>query len=1353
MELTVVHKEVENNITRRLAEVGLHGLDKEEVRQAWKTGLLTNDQVKDYISYRKHPVLYHIKNIFKGAGWGATKAVKETGKNFEEATKWAESVYQDLQERFGGGEIKQVDTIDRAEKALEPTTTAGKIVGSLTQFLLPFIAFRKTPSVNAVTESIGNPVLKEAAASQVASSLTTASAIDPHDERLTNMLSDAGLNWAWIEYLKADHNDSKAEAKFKALVEDAFLGLGFEGVGRGVFKLLKGVKTGFQKTLRYFPEKAAEVENQLIKYEIPRLKDIEEIKNTPLKPQQPERELWIASREQTADLLKEAKKQERLYKDIVGESFEDHDDYIFRVVYEEDIKGDYLKPNPTNPHEYKGQKIIASHWTTSLEDALDIAKYKKTEGRTLKLLALHKDNLPDELLIQNSTDKGFLNKAWLAIPQDIPTDKIKTLDLTVDEKRGIVELKGGFNEARRILDNRGLKGGEGEGIPEGHGDKDTRGDIQKPDTTDKQPDTRTEGGSKSNPDKEVDGGTGVQKYKPVINRSESDYRKIAIEFLQYLKDPEAKIPETTYKGKTFFNFSKFEKPEDAVKTFNYIAEEIKPDVDKLVGGVERWSDVDSVARRLGMDVVQMKEVFENTKDLSKFVRAAGLFLNQYDQYLRELADKATTVEQELEFIKELTKFSEVTALMKGIQTNITRAFGIQRMVKEGTLDAFNKIDLDALKTTKTHKQIKKLIKTFRELKDPDERAIFARQVHQNGFMAGLIELVQTSLLSAVSAPVRNIIGSSLALLQEHTTKNLALVAHGLTEQDKRYLQAAKAAWFGLMQGLQDALYIPVGRSREKQWGKVWRAFRYGEPITDAVEKIESRNQGAIPNWLGGGVLRFVGYRLITVGDEFIKSLAYRSSLYSNAYLEGIEQGLTGEKLAKFVSQMIANPTTDLHIKSLKLGRTATFSNNLTGLPEAVNKWLNGYSGTGGMLVKATILPFFKVTVNIPKYVLQRSPVTLIEGLPYGANKALRKVGLMSREYIPKTKFWQDFSKGGLRRKEALTRVALGSAIMGLGAWLAAQKRLTGSAPKDSRQAWRQGGLPEQSIRLKDGWWIEHRGTDPVSMMLGLGASIYNLTERWALMKEGQIDEDINEFITHAAVLISEEFINKTYAKSVSEWFRAFTDADRVNWKKMFIRESQKFIPAGGLLRHIQTNTDEHIRVIKEWGDVLWSRLNSDKVEPARNMLSEPVVNPERFLETYRIQKPSNDPADKAILENNVNLKPLEDYIMFKGQKIELTAKEWGKINDIVVKLGLRDTLRKVVTDKSFKAIGDWETRREIITNIISSYRRAAKLLFLSKDKTKLNEAKAKLTEKALAIAGVKSLRNPEALIYGYETLY
>jgi hypothetical protein len=187
--------------------------------------------------------------VAKDVGYGIIEApgqivggVYEAGRNvltaIDDLAWWlndnvADLTIGDSRARAKEGDRENIFTM-APEFALDPTTTTGAGIRSVTQFVTGFIpAVRAARTINVTTR------LGRVAQIEGAGAVAAALVFDPHEERLANLIQSVpAIQNPITEYLAADPDDTAMEGRFKNAIE----GLGFGVLAEGVVLGVRAIK-------------------------------------------------------------------------------------------------------------------------------------------------------------------------------------------------------------------------------------------------------------------------------------------------------------------------------------------------------------------------------------------------------------------------------------------------------------------------------------------------------------------------------------------------------------------------------------------------------------------------------------------------------------------------------------------------------------------------------------------------------------------------------------------------------------------------------------------------------------------------------------------------------------------------------------------------------------------------------------------------------------------------------------------------------------------------------------------------------------------------------------------------------
>ena len=269
----------------------------------------------------------------------------------------------------------------------------------------------------------------------------------------------------------------------------------------------------------------------------------------------------------------------------------------------------------------------------------------------------------------------------------------------------------------------------------------------------------------------------------------------------------------------------------------------------------------------------------------------------------------------------------------------------------------------------------------------------------------------------------------------------------------------------------------------------WRAFAYEEGTFGAAgtSKIDNRVDKAISAeyWglkptsaLGmaldayGIATRFLGSRMLLVGDEFQKGVLYHMELEALAQrrmLASMDAGMDKDKAILEGARILSEGDARIVESAEDFAVRGTFQNDLG----KITGWMQGAFSHPLMKI---FVPFFKTPMNIMAETLKRSPLAVVPG----------------------TGFWTELAAGGARSDMAMSKFMMGSGLFAGTAYLATGQavdgfKITGAGPQDKgvRDAWERLGLQPYSfaIRQENGSWksYQYGRLAPIAGVLAMAA--------------------------------------------------------------------------------------------------------------------------------------------------------------------------------------------------------------------------------------------------------------------------
>jgi len=434
---------------------------------------------------------------------------------------------------------------------------------------------------------------------------------------------------------------------------------------------------------------------------------------------------------------------------------------------------------------------------------------------------------------------------------------------------------------------------------------------------------------------------------------------------------------------------------------------------------------------------------------------------------------------------------------------------------------------------------------------------FAMKAMQPKFSDKLVELWYNSLLSGPQTHVVNVLSNSLTAglqIPEHATA--AVLGAFRNGTDRVLMSEVGERAVGLLQGTREGLRAFA------------RTLRTGE-VPDHITKVESRSQEAISG-LKGKIIR-TPTRLLSAEDELFKAIGRRMEISGLAMRQAKGEGLKGDALRARVSDLTANPTDEMIEKSLDYARYVTFQKPLGTIGQSISRMTQEHP------VLKLILPFVRTPSNIFKYVIERSPV-----------------GFVMKEWRA------DFKAGGARRDLALAKMALGSGMGLLVSQLAADGKITGSAPADdkARELLMADGWQPYSLRIGDKYYSYQR-LDPLASTLGVAADL-------AAKSEYMTDEEREGAASDVVASILKNLSNKTWLSGLADAIQALEDPDRYSGRWFARLAGSMAVPAGAA--QVARTIDPVLRETKGPMETIRSRVPglSQSLLPRRDIWGEEI---------------------------------------------------------------------------------------------------------------------------------------------------
>lgn len=549
---------------------------------------------------------------------------------------------------------------------------------------------------------------------------------------------------------------------------------------------------------------------------------------------------------------------------------------------------------------------------------------------------------------------------------------------------------------------------------------------------------------------------------------------------------------------------------------------------------------------------------------------------------------------------------------------------------------------------------------------------FVRQATTATLRDKLYELWINALLSGPVTQVKNAVSNALnqpiRIAERGITGAVDPLRAALTGTAReRFVGEAVADLIGTAQGVGDGVRAGL------------RAFLTEIPSEGAAKFLDP---GTHRQAIGGRTGRLVRLpsRTLLAFDEFFKAMTFRGEMHAQAFRRAAQEGHTGAARRDRMAEILATPDEDMIEAASTAARYWAFQQKLGQGGQAV---INLRAKVPGLSV---VIPFVQTPVNVAKFGLERTPLSL----GYIAAKAAR--GEL---------------RGG-ELSEQTARMLVGSAIAGSIAAAAVQGLITGGGPRDpnERRAWLQTHQP-YSVKVGD-TWVSYGSLEPLGMTVGLVA---DSAQVWDLVDQ---EDAAHKAAVTIATSLGYNLGNKTFLRGVSDMMSAYMDPDRYGerWVQSL---AGTLVPTGAA--QLARAADPTQRRPGSLGDVFKSRVPGlrDEVLPVRDIWGEPLREQglfdgtgqlaefaERALSPIDIRRPAADPASREVARLGAAPQAPARTLELAREKIALSPEQW----DAYVRdsgRAAKERVTRLVTAPGYRTLDD-EQKRDAITQAFADAR-------------------------------------------------
>ena len=633
-------------------------------------------------------------------------------------------------------------------------------------------------------------------------------------------------------------------------------------------------------------------------------------------------------------------------------------------------------------------------------------------------------------------------------------------------------------------------------------------------------------------------------------------------------------------------------------------------------------------------------------------------------------------------------------------------------------------------------------------------------VHKKATLGGAtIEYWLNSILSGPTTMAVNALSGVLTTAIAPVEKAFGAVMSGNLAQAGRELKR----YVYLAESINDARKIAMMSLKENKatLDPLTSSIREGEygpsQITNRMldSRLANSSMGVeAARWVGGTVN--LPSRFLTATDEFFKQVNYRSAMKAGLTEQAIKNGMEDPRqIAQYVEEQFTRLVNDgqflarkkftaearqdpaikaiedpferaqaigeyaeaemkkfspLAEEAIQQARDVTFT---TPLRKERGHFINISRGLSNVVNESPVLrlvfPFVRTPANIIQYVMDRTPLTLL-------NKRNRDAFLDFKKQV--------YSDSPEIRQDAIGRMMMGSTFLATGYMLALNGNLTGGGPTSTsrRKVLQDAGWQPYSIKVGDKY-VSYRRLDPFASFFGLMADIAD-----AHANADEMTREEAEGVGMALLVsMAKNLTDKTYLTGMTRVSNALSNPER--FASMWATSTvASFVP--NILQQANRSFEQDVKDTNNLLDAIKARIPgfSDDVPPRRNMLGEPVQSQRAGLPIVDSIRPfdysetTSDPLKREFaqighgfapprhVKNGVNLQE------FKSRSGQTAYDRWLELHGSV-KIGgrsLRNALTRLIKSRSYKnlpyeAIEDLDKSPRVaaINRVVAKYRAKA----------------------------------------------
>ncbi len=463
------------------------------------------------------------------------------------------------------------------------------------------------------------------------------------------------------------------------------------------------------------------------------------------------------------------------------------------------------------------------------------------------------------------------------------------------------------------------------------------------------------------------------------------------------------------------------------------------------------------------------------------------------------------------------------------------------------------------------------------------------------------------------------------------------LARGAQFDENATFHDAMSTAFGLVRGMRDtvmstaAMVAAGGVTGETGFSRVYSPTR-------ATPNIAFRGVTVLPT----GDIATLPSRGVAVIHSFFRSLVFSMEKNALAYRQAANEGLEGDALHSRVAQLRQDPSQQIMNEAATHEATETA---LMGKGSELTQRLAALTNTKifGLPLLKFIDPFVRVSGNIiDQSLIRRTPVGLLTMLG------------------PETEIARDLTgkNGNVAQDKAIGRMMMGTALAVTFGSLAAQRMLSGSGPKDPKEAhvWMMAGNQPHSVRIGDTWYQVNK-LGPMGMLASISADLYDVAHE---AEEG----DFTKAGAHLLHAITQNVLDESAMHGPAELLKAIETPDR--YGESYIRNYlAAFVPYSVGLGQMARAADPYQRDTRTMIDVIRNKIPGHldsyfdhELPVRRDIWGEPLPSRQALggagISSIYEQKINTDPVNQAMWKVGV----FPGAVQRKIRNVDLTPEQY-----------------------------------------------------------------------------------------------